>query len=98
MHAKAAADSRWHEQRGSARTLGTVLGPRASGQQWSTTVPSGQPSPQRDRHFGCNEAAGPHMACERSRWAPRGQVVDDAVAGPSYAYRLITVRGNVNVR
>src|SRR5215211_1366039 len=51
---------------------GAVVGPRASGQQRSITVFSGpqpQPQPQVDGHIGRDGAAGPYMACKRSRTA-----------------------------
>src|SRR5215211_4771260 len=45
---------------------GAVVGPRASGQQRSTTVFSGQPQPQVDGHIGRDRTAGPYMACKGS--------------------------------
>jgi hypothetical protein len=51
---------------------GTVVGPRDSGQQRSITVPHGQPNLKFVSWIGRDGAAGPCMACKRSRWAPRG--------------------------
>jgi hypothetical protein len=48
------------------QVVGAVVGPRASGQQWSTTVPSGQPNRQLLSRIGRDGAAGLYMACKGS--------------------------------